>query len=201
MTNQSVSRAYCPSMGVILSMVSLLSLFWASGVQASGGSGGEEANWMNFLWRMINFIILVGFLYWLLAKKLVMFFGNRRAEIRQSMEDAEKRRKEAQDQFQLYEEKLKKAHEEIDGISRMIQVQGEEERRRIIENAHRTAEKLKEDTQVRMQQEIKKAVKQLQIETARLSVSVAGDRLKKEIRMDDHNRMVQDYIEKVVIPR
>ena len=80
----------------------------------------------------------------------------------------------------------------------MIQAQGLTEKERIIEDARKAAEKMKEDTQARMEQEFNKASHQLRIEAVRLSAQMAEGLLRKNIRVEDHEAMVQDYIEKVV---
>ena len=80
----------------------------------------------------------------------------------------------------------------------MIKSQGLAEKERIIEDARKAAEKMKEDTQARMEQEFNKAVRQLRVEAVRLSTQMAEELLRKHIRATDHEAMVKDYIEKVV---
>jgi F-type H+-transporting ATPase subunit b len=80
----------------------------------------------------------------------------------------------------------------------MIQAQGLTEKERIIEEARKTAEKMREDAKARMEQEFNKASHQLRIEAVRLSAQMAEGLLQKNIRVEDHEAMVQDYIEKVV---
>jgi F-type H+-transporting ATPase subunit b len=177
----------------------LLCLFALSTADASGGGGSHEGpSWFDFAWRTVNFLILAGVLYWLLAKKVKAFFADRREGIRTALTDAETARKEAENKFREYETKLDKATGEIDEISRMIQAQGAAEKERIIEDARKAAEKMKEDTRARMEQEFNKASRELRIEAVRLSTQMAEELLRKNIRESDHEVMVKDYIEKVV---
>ena len=80
----------------------------------------------------------------------------------------------------------------------MIKSQGEAEKQKILEDAKKAAEKMKEDTQARMEQEFQKASRQLRMETIQLSVQVAEDILKRNIKPEDHENMVKDYLDKVV---
>ncbi|MCE5263903.1 MAG: ATP synthase F0 subunit B [Deltaproteobacteria bacterium] len=177
----------------------LLCLFALSTADASGGGGSHEGpSWFDFTWRTVNFLILAGALYWLLAKKVKAFFADRREGIRTALTDAEAARKEAEHKFREYETKLDKATGEIDEITRMIQAQGVAEKGRIIEDARKAAEKMKEDTRARMEQEFNKASRELRIEAVRLSTQMAEELLRKNIREGDHEVMVKDYIEKVV---
>jgi F-type H+-transporting ATPase subunit b len=175
-------------------------LFTLTAAYASGGSeGGHEGpSWFDFTWRAVNFLILAGVLYWLLAKKAKVFFAGRRERIRTALAEALIAREEAEKKFLEYAAKLSKATGEIDEITRMIQTQGLAEKERIIEDARKAAEKMKEETQARMEQEFSKASRELRIEAIRLSTQMAGELLRKNIQADDHEALVKDYIEKVV---
>jgi F-type H+-transporting ATPase subunit b len=107
-------------------------------------------------------------------------------------------REAAEKKFQEYATKLDKATGEIEQISEMIRSQGFSEKERIVAEARKAAEKMKEDTQTRMEQELKKASQQLRSETVRLSTQMAEELLRKHIQATDHQAMVEDYIAKVV---
>jgi len=178
----------------------LFGLFTLTAAYASGGGeGGHEGpSWFDFTWRVVNFLILAGVLYWLLAKKVKAFFAGRHEGIRTALAEAVIAREEAEKKFREYAAKLNKATGEIDEITRMIQAQGLTEKERIIEEARKAAGKMREDAQARMEQEFNKASHQLRIEAVRLSAQMAEGLLRKNIRVEDHEAMVQDYIEKVV---
>ena len=149
--------------------------------------------------KTFNFVVLVGFLYWLLAAKIKDFFSGRRVEIKESLEQAVERKAEAEKKYREYSEKLDKASLEIDGIFEMIKAQGITEKQKIIEDAEKTAKKMKEDASARIEQEMKKATDQLKAQAVELSVQMAEEILKRSITKDDHKAMVEDYINKVVI--
>jgi len=165
---------------------------------ASGGGGHEGPNWFDFTWRVVNFLILVGVLYWLLAGKIRSFLSARREGIRSALAEAVNARKEAERKFSEYNEKLDKATGEIDQIRQIIQAQGLAEKEKMIEDARNAAKKIKEDTETRMEQEFKKASRELRVEAVRLSTQMAEELLRKNIRENDHEALVKDYIEKVV---
>lgn len=176
-------------------------LFRLTTAYASGGgeTGGHEGpNWLNFFWRSVNFIVLAGIIYWLLAKKVKEFFTGRHRGIRTALAEAATAREAAEKKFQEYSVKLDKATGEIEQISEMIRSQGLSEKERIIAEAGKAAEKMKEDTQTRIEQEFKKASQQLRSETVRLSTQMAEELLRKHIQATDHEAMVEDYIVKVV---
>ena len=168
---------------------------WAAG----GGGGDSAALWKDFAWRVFNFSILAGLLCWLLAGRIKGFFSGRRMEIKKALEEAERAKKEAEQKFREYEEKLTKATAEISGIVEMIKSQGVVERDKILADARIAAEKMKEDTKIRMDQELNQARKELREEAVSLSVQMAEEILKKTITPADHENMVKDYLSKVVI--
>jgi F-type H+-transporting ATPase subunit b len=164
--------------------------------EAEGSESKQE--WISLAKKAFNFVVLVGLLWWLSAAKIKEFFANRRAEIKESLEKAVDRKAEAEKKYREYSEKIDKASTEIDGIIEMIKAQGVTEKQKIIEDAERTAKKMKEDAQARIEQEMKKATDLLKVQSVELSVKMAEEILKKNITKEDHAAMVKEYIDKVV---
>ena len=185
---------------ILLISLTLVLLVVVNSVYASGGSEGghEKSQWFEFAWKTLDFVLLVGFLYWLLAEKIKIFFVGRRQEIKDSMENAAKEKTEAEKKYREYSEKIDKASHEIDGIIDMIKAQGVAEKQKIIEDADKVAQKMKEDAQARIEQEFNKASYQLRSEAVQLSVQMAEEILKKNITAQDHEVMVREYMDKVV---
>lgn len=171
-----------------------------SAVYASGG-GGEEGGhgvMIDYAWRMLNFAILAFILYKLTWKKMKEFFAGRRDGIQASLEEAVKAKEEAEKKYKEYAERLEKATGEIEGISEMIRTQGKTEKEKLIESAKKTAEKMKEDSRARIDQEVKKAGSQLRLEASQLAVQMAEDMLSKTIKKEDHDKMVKDSLDRMV---
>ncbi len=177
----------------------LVLLISANGVYASGGEGGNDSKkWTDLAWKTFNFIVLVGFLYWLLAAKIKAFFVDRRKDIKESLENTATQKNEAEKKYREYSEKIDKASLEIDGIFEMIKAQGVAEKQKIIEDAQKVAQKMKEDAKARIEQELQKASSQLRVEAVQLSVKMAEQILKRNITEKDHEAMVKEYMDKVV---
>jgi len=174
----------------------------AGTVAYAAGGGGEEhhpIDWKDFGYRMLNFAILAGFLWWLSAKKVKEFFAGRRNDIKESLNQAQAAKEEAERKYKEYVAKLEKATDEIDGIAEMIKVQGMAEKEKMIEEAKKAAVKIEEDTKARMEQEFSTARNQLRAEAAQLSIQLAEELLKRNITIQDHEKMVKEYMDKVVI--
>jgi F-type H+-transporting ATPase subunit b len=180
---------------VILSIALTAVIAYAAG---GGEEGDAKAKWIDFGWRVINFAVLVGFLYWAAAKKVKEFFVGRREDIKTALAQAVAEKEEAEKKFKDYSERLDKATKEINDIIETIKTQGLIEKGKIIEDAKKTAEKMKEDSTMRMEQEFKAAVGQLRVEAVQLSVQIAEEILKKNITPEHQEYMVKDYLDKVV---
>jgi len=173
-----------------------------AGTVAYAAGGGEEhhpIDWKDFGYRMLNFAILAGFLWWLSAKKVKEFFAGRRNDIKESLNQAQAAKEDAERKYKEYVSKLEKATEEIDGIAELIKVQGMAEKEKMIEEAQKAAVKIEEDTKARMEQEFSTARNQLRAEAAQLSIQLAEELLKRNITIQDHEKMVKEYMDKVVI--
>ncbi len=169
---------------------------------AAGGGGGEahhDIDWKDFGYRLLNFAILSVFLRWLSAKKVKEFFAGRRADIKESLDQALAAKEEAERKDKEYVATIEKATEEIDGFAEMIKVQGMAEKEKMIEEAKKAAAKIEEDTKARMEQEFSNARNQLRAEATQLSIQLAEELLKRNITITDHENMVKEYLDKVVI--
>ena len=88
------------------------------------GAVDHKAQLWDFMWRLLNFAVLMYILYRLAWKRLVNFFRNRREDIKTSLAETKDRKVEAEERFKEYEVKLTKATDDIQGISEMIKEQG-----------------------------------------------------------------------------
>jgi len=174
--------------------------FYAAFVFAAGGEEIHHSKdeWLGLAWKTFNFVILMGFLYWLLADKIKAFFIDRRKDIKETLENTATQKKEAEKKYRDYAEKIDKASAEIDNIFEMIKAQGVAEKQKIIDDAQKVAAKMKEDAQARIEQELQKASAQLRGEAVQLSVKMAEDILKRNITEKDHETMIKEYLDKVV---
>jgi F-type H+-transporting ATPase subunit b len=153
---------------------------------------------VNFAWKSLDFVVLAGLIYWLIGQKTKDFFSGRRENIGKALADAASEREEAQRKFREYETKLDKATAEIADLTKMIKEQGLAEKEKIIKEANEIAQKIKEDAEARMEQEFKKAKHQLRIEAVRYSTQMAESLLRENIRIEDHEAMVRNYIKDAV---
>jgi len=167
---------------------------------ASGGEGGHAdsgALLKDFLYRSFNFVVLVGLLAYFVSKPIRKGLAARREGIEKSLTDAATAQREAEARFAEYDAKLSRAAQEIADISAGLRREGELERERIVANAKEVAEKIKAEAERTAENEIVRARAELRREAAKLAIELAEELLKKNFTSEDHERLVNEYMQKV----
>lgn len=170
----------------------------AIAIAAEAGGHGGGLNWKDFLFRLMNFGIMAVILFKLLKKPLGKYFASRREDIQKMLADLELKKQEAEQKCAEYKAKLAALDEETQKIVSEYVQEGELERAKILEAAERQAAYIKEQAELSIQQEIKAAKDSLQKEVSELSVTAAEDILRKNMQSDDQERLVGDFMTKVV---
>jgi len=180
-------------------LTSLLVLLLAGAAFASGDGGHADSGVLlkDFLYRVLNFGLVVAILVYFLRKPLKKGLAGRSEEIEKALAEAKQAKEEAEAKFAEYDRKLDQATEEIAEISDAIRREGELEKQKIIENAKQMAVKIEQDAEKAAALEIAKARRELQQEAASLAVEMAETILKKNFTKDDDTRLVDEYMQKV----
>lgn len=186
------SKCFAPLFGLVL-------FFACQGsVWAAEAEGGHHLNWTDFAYRVVAFLILVSVLVKLLKKPIANFLNSRREEIRRMLEELDTKTAEAQKRNAEYEAKLSSIEQETKKIVDELIAEGEAERRKIIEAAHRQADYIQQQAHIAIQQEVQAARESLKEEVADLSVSAAEDILRKNMRSEDQERLIREFMTMVV---
>lgn len=164
----------------------LPALGYAAEGEHGGGAGGT--------WKIINFIILAVGVYLVWTKVISGLLDKRSAEIKKALDDARAAKDAADRKAAEYKEKLATLDRRVSEIHSELKLEGESEKRRIIEEAGKASAKLKEQAKTVAEQELKKARLEIREEVARLAVGMAEEILKKELKPEDQERLVKGYL-------
>ncbi len=152
----------------------------------------------NLLWWAVNFLALMIILVKFGRQPMIDMFRSRREAIENEYQELEEKRREAEARYQEYEKKLATLEEEAKKIVEAFIEQGEKEKERIIAEAKAAAERIKQQAEFYVQQELERAREELRKEVAELSVQMAEKIIREKITPEDHKRLVQEFIERVV---
>ena len=163
---------------------------------AEGGEGGGRQIW-DMVWRIVNFLILVAILWKLLADKIKTYFSDRRIEIAEMIDTADKARTEAEKQFADYQSRLKNIDRDIQEIRDAIMGELEGEKQRIIEEGKVVAERIIEQAKWSAEQEIVKAKNSLRNQVVDMAGDMASGLVTNSMTPEDQKRLIEEYLDKV----
>lgn len=163
-------------------------------------SDGEVHNsWLTIdTWKTLNFAVLAIGLFLLGRKPAKAFFSSRKKEIADELKDLEQKKAEAEKQLAEYQARFNNLDQESRQIIEDYIKQGEEAKKRIIAQAEAQAEKLEDMAKRTIEQEFKTARMKLQKEISALAVDRAEQVIQNAISSEDQEKIVDDYLKKVV---
>jgi F-type H+-transporting ATPase subunit b len=179
--------------GTVLYFGSLTSA-WAA--EAEGGH--HHLNWTDFTYRTVAIVIVVAVLIKLLKKPVANFLTSRREEIQRLLSELELKIAEAKAEQASAQAKFASLEEDTRKIVNELIAEGEAEKQKIIEAAHRQAEYIQQQAEIAVQQEVQTARDSLRGEVADLSVAAAQDIIEKKMKAEDQQRLVREFMIKVV---
>jgi F-type H+-transporting ATPase subunit b len=163
-----------------------------------GGEGGGKTDWVNLGWRILNFAILVGLLWYWLADKIKGYFVERRSEIAALLDEVAKAREDAARQFAQYEEKFKNIEKDTQEIRDMLAGEIEAERKRIAAEGQAASERIMEQARAAADQEVIKARQGLRDYVVDLAGDMAMTIVTKSMQPKDQVAIIDEYLDKVV---
>ena len=185
----------------ILMLVLLAGLGYANegGGEAHGGGHGGAAQWKDFMWRCIDFAALVLIMIWAVKKAdMKKALADRQAGIDKALREADEMKSAAEKKFAEYNARLAQANKETEELQKLIREDGLAEKARIVTEAKAAAERIKDQAKVMADQEIARARMELRAEASHLAVQLAEQTLKAAMGPADQDRLVGEYLTKVV---
>ncbi len=176
----------------------VISLTWLTNAFAAEAEAAEPQNWTDFAYRVVATTIVVVVLVKLLKKPLVNFLNSRREEIKNLLAELETKTSEAKAENERVQARLASLEAETKKIVDELISEGEAERQKIIDAAHREADYIQQQALVAIEQEMQIARGKLQDEVAELAVAGAEAIIQKKIRAEDQQRLVNEFMTKVV---
>jgi len=137
-------------------------------------------------------------LFWLLRKPASKALNARIQGIKDQLSELEAKKKDAEKELAGYKERLSLLEQESGKLVQEYIRQGEEAKARILEEAKQAAEKLEEQARRNIENEFKQAKLQLQEDILEKALVEAEALIKKKITTEDQDKLVGEYLEKVV---
>ena len=186
---------YLISLLVVVSVLFTVGTVWAS---SEGGKSDFNKN-KDLIYRVMNFALLAGVIFFLVRKPAAKGLAARREGIKDQLDDLERQKEEAQKQLAETKQKVSNLDADVERIMAEYVQMGEAARVRILDEARASAGKLQEQAKKNIEYEFASAKQQLMAEMADQAVATAEELIRKNIQDQDQERIIDEYLEKVVV--
>jgi len=146
------------------------------------------------LYKVINFVILVGGLGYVLRKPLAEFLSSRSASIRKGLEEGRKALENSQAQLRTVEEKLARLEAEIGEFKASARREMEAESLRLQQASTEEAARILESARAQTETAVRAAKLELKQYAAQKSVAFAEDLIRARLDPSGRSRLVTQFV-------
>ena len=148
------------------------------------------------LLHMLNTAMLVAALYYLLFKPVKKFLKARADKVAGQIDEAAENQKLAANLLDERKKKLDSAASEIAGLIKTGEAQGKARADAMIAAAEKDAKQIAEKAKVHVRIMEQNAQQELYEDAAKLSIQIASMVLEREVTIEDHKRLLKEFLEK-----
>ncbi len=182
-----------------ISMCAVFSLTAASVVFAAGGGAGAETVpwWKDYMWKVINFLILIVILFKFARKPMQNFFQKRTELIEKTLREAQEAKAASLKALQEVEARLKEKDAEIEAILAAAKKSGEQERDSIFAESERLKAKIAEQAKTNIEFELKHAKEAIKAEAVALALDLAEKKIREKLTREEQEKLLEDALVKI----
>ena len=154
-------------------------------------------NPLSILLHVVNAAILLVALYFLLYRPVRRYMNNRSSTVAKELQDvldAQEKLRVEQDEAQ---QEVQAAQKQAADVVAKSVAQAQEQAQHILEDAHSDAELTLRQARTETEFMRRNARNEMRDEVANLSVELAEKILQREVKQDDHAKLVEDFLKKV----
>ncbi len=157
-----------------------------------GEHGG--ASLMDWVWRVVNFAILVFLLVKFAGKPLMNFLQQRKELIEKSIKESQEAKALAQKALAEVEERLKLKDKEIEEIISSAKSSGVLEKERLSGEGEKLKERILEQAKTNIDHEVKMAKEAIKAEAVEAAMQLAEEKIKTRMTKAEQDRLLQESI-------
>ena len=176
----------------ISSSILFLSLF-STTVYASAGESADSQI-MDFIWKTVNFLILVAIIYKFAKKPVANALSSRAKSAKQLIDEAREAEKKASSNLIEMKSKIAGLEKEALEMVETAKKDAEAEKKHIIEEGKQELQRMTEQANFALQQEQRKVEDELKKWIAEESVKLAKEKLKEEMNQNHQKNLVGSYM-------
>ena len=165
-----------------------------SGAEEAAANGAE---WKEWLWRILNFAILVAILVKFANKPLREFLKKRTELIEKSLKEAQEAKELAEKALAEVEERLKLKDKEIEDILSHTRRSAEKERSFLLQQGEQMKEKILEQAKTNIDYELRQARDSIKAEAAGIALELAEKKLKEKLTKEEQIRLIEESLKRM----
>jgi len=180
-------------LGICLAGLASPRVAWSQGPGPAAKENNSEPP-HALLYKVINFVILVGGLGYVLRKPLAEFCSSRSASLQKSLDEGRKALEASQSQLKAVEEKLRGLEAEIAEFKAAATREMEAERERLQKSSAEEAARILESARAQMDTALRGAKVDLKKYTAEKSVTLAEQLIRTRLDDSGRRRLVTQFV-------
>lgn len=192
-------HAFIAVIATLLLCLCAFDLVMASSENAEHGEATQAKGWVaTDTYRVMNFSVLAAALFLVLRKPISQALNGRIKGIQTQLDELEAQKIAAENKLAEYNKQIGLLDKEAEKIIAEYVRQGEEAKKRILDESKKAAEKLEEQARRTIAHEFQRAKIQLREEVLEAAMNKAEFLVKTKITPEDQDRLVDEYLDKVV---
>lgn len=158
-------------------------------------------SWPQLLIELISVLLLFGFLRKYAYPPIMKAMRDRAAHIREELEAAEARRREAEELKAQLEQEVRDLKARVEQTLARAIGDAEERAQAIVEEAQREAKRILQDAEAEIRHEREAALASLRAQMVDLAIAVAEHVLRERLNEVEDRRLVNEFIDRIGVPQ
>lgn len=172
--------------------------FGATAAMASGGHGEPTGvPWVSIGFHVFNLAVLLGLIYWAARRPVSEALSDRAAEVRRALVQAREANDAARREYESLQARVEGFESEVEQMREDTRAAAEHERKVLVERAEREAESIRSSARRTIQDETRRARRDLRQQAVRLAVELAEETLSRKVSTDDQRRLARELLRTV----
>lgn len=163
----------------------------------------DHSNWRSnydLIMKWVNFAILVIVLVKFTGKPIMDFLRNQKDEVALEIKKIEKEKENVSEKIKAALEAMDQSNERFENLKDRIVEQGEREKQKIIEKAHEQSQIMLEGAKRKIDSQIQQASTTIRTEMVDAAISLAFEKLPKEINEEDNQKFIRLFLNNAATP-
>jgi len=176
---------------LFLFLILPLFLFLSPSEESHGGSP------LEFMGKVINFLVLFGGLVFLLRKPLKNFLQSRTQTLADKIKETRESRQDAENRLQQTQMRLEKMSEEVGQIRRRAEADGQTVKERILNEAEKESRRLKDFAGQEIEMLTQTGIQEIKKHAADLAIQIARKKIMGRIKEEDQSEIIDKSIKRL----